>query len=90
VAVRFRTDAEELLVSLAEATLEKEKWYRIVRIDAVDGHTTRLMELGLVEGTIFKLANIAPFGDPIHIQIRGSSICVRSQEAQHVYIEATD
>jgi len=78
------------LVSLAAATLERGKWYRVVRIDAQDAHTTRLMELGLVEGSVFKLANTAPFGDPIQIQIRGSSLCVRSQEARHVYIEVAE
>ena len=41
----------------------------------------RVLSLGLVKGTEVKVINIAPFGDPITIEVRGSQISLRKNEA---------
>lgn len=41
----------------------------------------RLMELGLLPGTEFKVVRISPLGDPIEIDVRGYRLCLRKGEA---------
>ncbi|MCU0316249.1 MAG: FeoA domain-containing protein [Fimbriimonadaceae bacterium] len=40
----------------------------------------RLVELGLLPGTEFKVTKVAPLGDPIEIRLRGFSLCLRREE----------
>lgn len=47
----------------------------------------KLMALGLIPGTMFQVARIAPLGDPIEIRLRGFSLILRKQEAQLLLIE---
>lgn len=47
---------------------------------------TRLREMGLVPGTQVKMVRRAPFGDPIEIQVRGSNLAMRREEAIHIEI----
>ena len=41
----------------------------------------RLLMLGATPGTPFKVLRVAPLGDPVEIEIRGSLISVRKDEA---------
>ena len=41
---------------------------------------TRLMELGLIEGTKIEVIKVAPFGDPVEIRFRGGDFCLRKAE----------
>ena len=47
----------------------------------------RLMEMGLVPGTEVKLVNIAPLGDPLEIEVRGSRLSIRRREAVEVFLK---
>ena len=48
----------------------------------------RLMELGLVPGTPIAVVNVAPLGDPLELQVRGSRLSLRRVETANV--ELTD
>lgn len=50
----------------------------------------RLMELGLTPGAEFEVLKTAPFGDPVEIHLRGSSLCLRKSESQGILVEAFD
>lgn len=50
----------------------------------------RLQEMGLTEGTVFKVIKVAPFGDPIEIDLRGSRVCLRKCEVCGFDIEIID
>lgn len=41
----------------------------------------KLMSLGLLPGTEFKVSRIAPLGDPIEIIVRGFALSLRKHEA---------
>lgn len=47
----------------------------------------RLLELGLLKGTIIELVRYAPLGDPIEIKIRGYRLSIRKIEAESVIIK---
>ena len=50
----------------------------------------RLMEMGLTVGTMFRVAKVAPFNDPIEIDVRGYRLCVRRREAECFEIALRD
>ena len=41
----------------------------------------RLLEMGLVPGTVVELRRVAPLGDPLELRIRGYALSVRRTEA---------
>ncbi len=45
------------------------------------GCLKRLQEMGLTEGAEFTVIKVAPFGDPIEIDLRGYRLCLRKCEA---------
>lgn len=47
----------------------------------------RLIAMGLVPGTEFKVSRMAPLGDPIEIEVRGFALSLRKNEANILQIE---
>jgi len=47
----------------------------------------RLLDMGLVKGTSFKVIRVAPLGDPIEIKLRGFRLALRIDEARHITVE---
>ncbi len=46
----------------------------------------RLMELGVVPGTLVLLKRLAPLGDPMEIIVRGYSLSIRKEDARQILI----
>ena len=49
--------------------------------------SVKLMEMGCLPGTEVCLQLIAPFGDPIAIEVAGYQLSLRKQEAASILIE---
>lgn len=47
----------------------------------------RLLAMGLTVGTVFTILRKAPLGDPCQIEIRGTSLSLRKDEADYLAIE---
>lgn len=47
----------------------------------------RLVDMGMVKGTPFKVLRKAPLGDPLEIQMRGFLLALRKKEAECVSVE---
>lgn len=47
----------------------------------------RLVAMGLIPGTELTLTRMAPLGDPVEIQIRGTSLTLRKHEAHLLQLE---
>lgn len=63
-----------------------------VLIDRIDGDRPfrrRLMELGFLPGVSVQVLGIAPFGDPLDIEIRGCRFSLRNAEAACVHVGAS-
>jgi ferrous iron transport protein A len=61
------------------------------RVDDIAGDdeiSLRLMEMGLVPGTEFRIVGVAPLGDPLEIELRGYRLSLRRSEAERVEIVA--
>jgi ferrous iron transport protein A len=53
-------------------------------MDAVPLVRRRLMDLGLIRGTVVKVLRVAPLGDPIEISYKGVFLTLRKSEADGV------
>lgn len=53
---------------------------RIVGCSTNGDELRRIQELGLTEGVCFEVVRVAPFGDPIEIEVRGYRLCLRKNE----------
>jgi ferrous iron transport protein A len=47
----------------------------------------KLLEMGCLPGTEVKLSFVAPFGDPICIQVEGYTLSLRKDEARTILIK---
>lgn len=50
----------------------------------------KLFEMGILPGEEVELENVAPFGDPIAINLSESKVCLRMQDASCVEIKLID
>lgn len=59
------------------------------RIDSFSDEflSLKLMEIGMLPGTEVKLIAVAPFGDPISVELESAIISLRKSEAGAVRIE---
>lgn len=48
--------------------------------------SVKLYEMGCLPGEKVVVENVAPFGDPIAIQVQGYKLCIRKSEAAHISI----
>ncbi len=47
----------------------------------------RLMELGALANTPIEVVRVAPFGDPMELEIGNTHIAIRKSEAQKIVVE---
>ncbi len=47
----------------------------------------KLLELGCLPGNMVELVQVAPFKDPIYINVNGSHIAIRREMAVHIALE---
>lgn len=58
----------------------------IVSVGGARGFRRRLMEMGLVPGTNVRVVNVAPFGDPLEIELRTARLSIRRAEAAEIEV----
>lgn len=58
---------------------------RVEIVDFEEGgdpiYRRKLLSLGLTRGAIMKVLRLAPFGDPIEVEVRGFLLSLRKKEA---------
>jgi Fe2+ transport system protein FeoA len=59
---------------------------RFCRIDPHGRTRSRLADLGFVPGTELCLVRAAPLGDPLELEVRGTRLCLRREEARSVWV----
>ena len=71
--------------SLAEIALGTAA--RITSVEGPRAFRRRLLEMGLVPGVEVRVVTIAPFGDPLRIEVRGGQWSIRRDEAAQIEVE---
>ncbi|MCK5816282.1 MAG: ferrous iron transport protein A [Flavobacteriaceae bacterium] len=68
------------------ATLEKgEKG--IIQDFEIDTIPLKLIEMGCLPGNSIELVQLAPFHDPLYLNINGSYVAIRKETAEQILIE---
>jgi len=49
----------------------------------------KLLEMGCLPGSEIELLQIAPFSDPMYLNINGCHLAIRKETATHILIEKT-
>lgn len=47
----------------------------------------KLLEMGCLPGNMVELLQIAPFGDPLYLDINGSHLAIRIETAQEIEVD---
>ncbi len=50
----------------------------------------KLLEMGCLPGNTVQLVQVAPFQDPLYLNINGSHLAIRKETAAHILIEKTN
>jgi ferrous iron transport protein A len=59
---------------------------RITAVLLGESHRKRIMDLGLMSGTVVEVVRKAPLGDPMIVQFRGYQVSLRRSDARHIEI----
>lgn len=61
---------------------------RAIIIDVSSIHIPlKLLEMGCLPGNDVMLVQVAPFADPMYLNINGSHLAIRKETAMHILIE---
>lgn len=63
---------------------------RVAGVTSHDDFMCRLMEMGLIPGSEFRVTKVAPLGDPVEIELRGFRLCVRRFDARALHLEPAE
>lgn len=69
------------------ANLKKGEKAIIKDFDA-DVIPLKLLEMGCLPGNTVKLLQIAPFGDPLYLDINGSHLAIRIETAREIEVDS--
>ncbi len=58
----------------------------IISLAGDDLLVSRLQELGFIRGEPVKVRGRAPFGEPLLVEVRGTTIALRKREAQCIQL----
>jgi Fe2+ transport system protein FeoA len=67
--------------------LKKGDRGKVTKISGKGNIHRRLIDMGLVLGSEVEMKQVAPFGDPIEIKIKGYNLSLRKSEASCIQVE---
>ena len=70
---------------LRDAILDKE--VEVIKVTCNDNIKRRILDLGIIEGTIIKPVFRSPLGDPTAYEIRGTIIALREEETSNIEVQ---
>jgi ferrous iron transport protein A len=59
----------------------------IIKDFDIDLVPLKLLEMGCLPGNMVELLQIAPFGDPLYLNINGSHVAIRVETAREIEVE---
>lgn len=71
-------------------TLKQIKCGKTVTVSKLNGEgplKRRIMDMGITKGAQILVRKVAPFGDPIEINVRGYELSIRKSEAENIVVE---
>jgi len=59
----------------------------IVKVSGKGSVYRRILDMGVVSGTMVEVQRVAPLGDPIEIRVKGYNLTLRKEEAKNIRVE---
>lgn len=59
----------------------------VLRIGGYGALRRRIIDMGITPGAVVIMRKVAPFGDPIEINVRGYELSIRKSDAKEIVIE---
>ena len=59
----------------------------IIKEFDIDAVPLKLLEMGCLPGNLVELLQIAPFGDPLYLNINGSHVAIRVETAKEIEVD---
>lgn len=59
----------------------------IIKDFDIDAIPLKLLEMGCLPGNVVELLQIAPFGDPLYLDVNGSHLAIRVETAKKIEVE---
>lgn len=59
----------------------------IIKDFDIEALPLKLLEMGCLPGNTVEVLQIAPFGDPLYLNINGSHLAIRIETAKHIEVE---
>ncbi|MFM1753089.1 MAG: hypothetical protein RLZZ236_28 [Bacteroidota bacterium] len=59
----------------------------IIKDFDVDAVPLKLLEMGCLPGNVVEILQIAPFGDPLYLNINGSHVAIRVETAKEIEVD---
>jgi len=70
---------------------ELKRGERAVITDVSSIHVPlKLLEMGCLPGNFVELLQVAPFKDPLYLNINGTHLAIRKETADHILIEKSN
>jgi len=70
--------------------LEPTEKGRIVKVGGQGNIRRRLLDMGVVNGSVVEVLRVAPLGDPVQIKVKGYDLALRKTEAENIQVELTE
>ncbi|MFH1591600.1 MAG: metal-dependent transcriptional regulator [archaeon] len=84
-----RTPRKKGTVAIMNVTLdrmEKGQQGRIIKVSGRGDVHRRLLDMGVVNGTMIRIEGKAPLGDPIQVKVKDYLLSLRMEEAKHIEV----
>ena len=59
----------------------------IIKDFDIDAVPLKLLEMGCLPGNLVELVQMAPFGDPLYLNINGSHVAIRVETAKEIEVD---
>ncbi len=60
---------------------------KVVKLNGEGAIKRRIMDMGITKGVEIYVRKVAPFGDPIEVNLRGYELSLRKEDAEMVVVE---
>lgn len=67
--------------------LKKNEKGRVVSLSCTGALRRRIIDMGITPGAEIMMKKVAPFGDPMQINVRGYELSIRKSDAQQILVE---
>lgn len=63
---------------------------RVIQVKGDGSFRKRLLDMGMVPGTVLSVTKKAPLGDPVDFKLKGYNLSLRKKEAKMVIVEVME